>query len=53
LRDGVVVFDLPAAQVTKELLHQLYEQHLHELDGPATEVSPLPIEASPAVMLCR
>ena len=37
LRDGVVAFDLPAAQVTKELLHQLYEQHLHELDGPATE----------------
>jgi phosphonate transport system ATP-binding protein len=53
LRDGVVAFDLPAAQVTKELLHQLYEQHLHELDGPATEVSPPPVEASPVVMLCR
>ncbi len=53
LRDGIVVFDLPATQVSKELLHQLYEQHLHELDGPATEVSPPPVEASPVVMLCR
>jgi phosphonate transport system ATP-binding protein len=53
LRDGVVAFDLPAAQVTKELLHQLYEQHLHELDGPATEELPAPIEATPVVMLCR
>jgi phosphonate transport system ATP-binding protein len=53
LRDGVVAFDLPAKQVTKELLYQLYEQHLHELDGPATEVSPPPVEASPVVMLCR
>lgn len=53
LRDGVVAFDLPAVQVTTELLHQLYEQHLNELDGPATEVSPPPVEASPVVMLCR
>lgn len=53
LRDGVVAFDLPAAQVTKELLHQLYEQHLHELDGPATEDLPAPVEAAPVVMLCR
>jgi phosphonate transport system ATP-binding protein len=53
LRDGVVAFDLPAAQVTKPLLHQLYEQHLHELDGPATRVTSLPLEASPVVMLCR
>ena len=53
LRDGVVAFDLPAAQVTKELLHQLYEQHLHELDGPATDDIHAPIEAAPVVMLCR
>jgi phosphonate transport system ATP-binding protein len=53
LRDGVVAFDLPAAQVTKELLHQLYEQHLHELDGPATEELPTPVETAPVVMLCR
>jgi phosphonate transport system ATP-binding protein len=53
LRDGVVAFDLPAKQVTKELLYQLYEQHLHELDGPATEELPAPIETTPVVMLCR
>jgi phosphonate transport system ATP-binding protein len=53
LRDGVVAFDLPAKQVTKELLRQLYEQHLHELDGPATEALPEPVEAAPVVMLCR
>ena len=53
LRDGVVAFDLPATQVTKELLHQLYEQHLHELDGPATEELPAPVETTPVVMLCR
>ncbi len=53
LRDGVVAFDLPAAEVTKELLYQLYEQHLHELDGPATEELPASIEATPVVMLCR
>ena len=54
LRDGVVAFDLPAAQVTKSLLHQLYEQHLHELDGPAPEPVPDVMDAAvPVVMLCR
>jgi phosphonate transport system ATP-binding protein len=54
LRDGVVAFDLPAAQVTKPLLHQLYEQHLHELDGPAPEPLLDTMEAAaPVVMLCR
>jgi phosphonate transport system ATP-binding protein len=54
LRDGVVAFDLPAAQVTKPLLHQLYEQHLHELDGPAPEPVPdLRDATAPVVMLCR
>jgi phosphonate transport system ATP-binding protein len=53
LRDGVVAFDLPAKQVTKEVLYQLYEQHLHELDGPATEELPVPVETTPVVMLCR
>ena len=53
LRDGVVAFDLPADQVTKELLHQLYEQHLHELDGPATDDLAVPTETAPVVMLCR
>lgn len=54
LRDGIVAFDLPAAQVTKSLLHKLYEQHLHELDGPAPEPVPDLMEAAvPVVMLCR
>jgi phosphonate transport system ATP-binding protein len=41
LRDGVVAFDLPAKEVTKGLLHELYANKLEELTGPA----PLPIEA--------
>jgi phosphonate transport system ATP-binding protein len=54
LRDGIVVFDLPAAQVTKPLLHKLYEQHLHELNGPAPEPVLDAMEtAVPVVMLCR
>lgn len=57
LRDGVVFFDLPAGQVTKTLLHQLYEQHLQELDGPAPEAFSTPDAAiaatAPVVMLCR
>jgi phosphonate transport system ATP-binding protein len=53
LRDGAVAFDLPAAQVTKVLLHQLYEQHLHELDGPAVEDLHTTVETAPVVMLCR
>jgi phosphonate transport system ATP-binding protein len=54
LRDGMVAFDLPSAQITKERLHQLYEQHLHELDGPAPEPAPDLMDAPvPVVMLCR
>ena len=54
LRDGVVAFDLPAAQVTPVLLQQLYANHLQELDGPAPETAPLPTtDAAPVVMLCR
>jgi phosphonate transport system ATP-binding protein len=55
LRDGEVAFDLPAAQVTKELLTDLYSQHLDELTGPAPAVD---LELSSAVpsraqMQCR
>lgn len=54
LREGMVAFDLPAAQVTKAMLRQLYEQHLHELDGPAPEPAPDLMDAPlPVVMLCR
>jgi phosphonate transport system ATP-binding protein len=51
MRDGEVAFDLPAAQVTPQLLQELYAQHLNELTGPAPEVAAAP--ALPAVMHCR
>jgi phosphonate transport system ATP-binding protein len=54
LRNGELAFDLPAAQVSQQRLHDLYAQHLHELTGPAPEVQDLPAAASlPAVMHCR
>jgi phosphonate transport system ATP-binding protein len=53
LREGRLVFDLPARQVSPERLAHLYDQHEHELRGEAlpfaAELSP----ASPAVMHCR
>lgn len=52
LRDGEIVFDLPAAQVSRERLHSLYAQHLDELTGPAPEPSP-PLVTAPVVMHCR
>lgn len=54
LRDGALAFDLPAAQVTPQRLHQLYEQHLDELSGAAPEALPELPAASPAVIMqCR
>lgn len=54
MRDGLVVFDVPAGQVTSEQLRDLYAQHLHELTGAAVEADNLPLAApSPAVMHCR
>lgn len=54
MRGGQVVFDLPAAQVSKQHLQDLYAQHLHELDGPAVAVDDLPdAPPRPAVMHCR
>lgn len=54
LRDGALAFDLPAADVTRERLAQLYDQHEHELRGdapqPAQDVDHRP---QPAVMHCR
>lgn len=55
LRDGHMVFDLPAAQVTPERLAHLYDQYEHELRHDATiatDVTP-PIGAAPVVMHCR
>ena len=54
MRDGQIVFDLPAVQVTKGHLHALYAQHLHELDGPAVAQDNMPdVPSLPAVMHCR
>ncbi len=52
LRDGALAFDLPAAQVTRELLARLYAQHEHELlgDAPASPDTPA---VKPVVMHCR
>jgi phosphonate transport system ATP-binding protein len=54
LRDGALLFDLPAAAVTPDHLAQLYAQHEHELR--ATPGLPLDVAAppvAPAVMHCR
>jgi phosphonate transport system ATP-binding protein len=55
LRDGVVAFDLPAAEVTKDLLTDLYSQHLDELTGPApaVDLNLTSIAPSRAQMQCR
>jgi len=54
MRDGLVVFDVPAGQVTSEQLRDLYAQHLHELTGAAVEADNLPLAPPPpAVMHCR
>jgi phosphonate transport system ATP-binding protein len=55
LRDGEVAFDLPASEVTKDLLTELYSQHLDELTGPAPSVdlNLTSIAPSRAQMQCR
>lgn len=53
LRDGELAFDLPAAQVTPQLLVQLYEQHLDELSGAPPADTEVATKPTPAVMHCR
>ena len=58
LRDGVLAFDLAAAEVTPQHLSALYAQHEDELHGgpaPAAPFAdlPLPTAAPAAVMHCR
>ncbi len=54
LREGELAFDLPVAQVTPQHLHQLYEQHLDELDSSAPSAPPDATAATaPVVMYCR
>lgn len=55
LRDGLLAFDLPAAQVSPQHLARLYDQHEDELHGRA---APPPDDAPaspppPAVVHCR
>ena len=57
LRDGALVFDLPAQAVSREVLASLYDQYEHELRGevPANAALNHPDrpEPVPAVMHCR
>lgn len=53
LREGQLLFDLPAAQVTPELLAALYAQHEDELRGETPTVDEPPAAAPPVVMQCR
>jgi phosphonate transport system ATP-binding protein len=54
LRGGALAFDLPAAEVTPERLHQLYDQHLDELTGtgPLANLDEPPA-AVPSALQCR
>lgn len=45
MREGRIAFDLPAAQVTRDKLAQLYDQYEHELRG---DVAALPEGLNPA-----
>ena len=57
LREGSLVFDLAADQVTPEVLRNLYASHPEELNGPAPALDPSPglaIAQPPRVaMQCR
>ena len=53
MRDGELAFDLPAAQVTPQLLAQLYAQHLDELSGAPPAETEMLKARTPAVMYCR
>ena len=54
LRDGALVFDLPAAAVSRDHLQALYAQHLHELSATASMDDDFsPAVPAPVVMHCR
>ena len=54
LRDGALAFDLPAAQVTREMLTELYANEAEGVLGgvPLDDAAPAPTPL-PAVMHCR
>jgi phosphonate transport system ATP-binding protein len=55
LKAGRVAFDLPAAQVTREMLAELYGSEFEQLDAPAaaSEFLPSMPAPQPVVMHCR
>jgi phosphonate transport system ATP-binding protein len=54
LREGRLMFDLPAAQVSPQLLQSLYAQHEDELRGAPKPPADVPIAPPPpVVMQCR
>lgn len=54
LREGELAFDLPAAQVSRDMLTRLYSQHEHELAEWAPPASVTADEGPrPAAMHCR
>lgn len=54
LRDGLVAFDLPTPEVSRDLLLRLYAQREDELDGAPGDPSDAPAaRPQPAVMHCR
>jgi phosphonate transport system ATP-binding protein len=54
LKAGRVAFDLPAAQVSRDMLAELYGSEFERLDEPASsEFAPSMPAAQPAVMHCR
>lgn len=54
LRDGALMFDLPAAAVSRDHLQALYAQHLHELSATASMDDDFPpVAPVPVVMHCR
>jgi phosphonate transport system ATP-binding protein len=53
LRAGRVAFDLPAAQVTRPMLADLYGSEFERLDAPADDAVSVPPSPAPVVMHCR
>ncbi len=53
LRDGELVFDLPASEVTPVQLQALYASHLQELTGPAPEADFAARATAPVAIHCR
>ncbi|MEN9904026.1 MAG: hypothetical protein RLZZ555_591 [Pseudomonadota bacterium] len=53
MREGRILFDLPAQQVTPQQLAELYQAHEDELSGKRQWASETPAAPKPVVMQCR